>query len=892
MSSEVSCVLCGAFLRTSRYRPTSPLCILHPRIIGHSYEGLPAWITTEYVGAKGTAPAFDLDDPQLEIWDNALSSMVRLDSSYQIGRARERQCLKQQVPCKPCYLMHYECWGLFKIVAVKLGVQESDLPLYQCHLYRAFDAAAYDGGNLIWPHSYHLTPEEVLAYRFFRPGAAYSYLEPHGLDHIGYSELQVATPHVYYREPAKHKDILAERANINIPDFLPLPVELTHKVLCCLPGTDIIALSKMKSFKTLQVPDFVWKSQFDLGAELGFLVQPHFMTDVAETTWQAKYLFTKKIISENYRAAANLKRRWDIFTSLVHKLRDTDNCDEANIYDLDPEGPREFGYNVDQDQALVCQSLPQKLHPGDTNGILHSEGVKIRAGGNLKRFVTTGMYVSYTGAGKLRFVSGFRFLPGGEKLGLINPEDEEYVHLQKAMASTQVIWVATSKYGIRNITIVPRGIDYLFENLEDVYVNRKMLIIKPEGIEISKFAVTVGLSEITSLCIYSPNFINGGDLDRQEWFVQRYSWSPTIPPIFSKHRMDIDHDSFCGHLNYITERARHEAACLDHIVFANLSAVRFTCWLGTRLEICGIGVFIEGKETPLVIGTKTDFSTDAAIEKDEAIISLELLIGGKDSLPVGLSVRTDRGVAFHFIIPNLPQKPRKHTLDVGKDKEIVGIFAGFNGSLSNSPIFQILALGTISSGRRSLPTNETETRARKTPSNPQLRLWNESTDGPCPKDILLNDKHHLGYFISTAPLANCKSLECYVQDNHYGYCITGICLSYGKEADSPQQCPAVLGHLSSTATKNILEIEADRGEYIVAVDVYIRKVKLAPNLEFSLAVVGIVFWTSSRRKISCGKCQAEYASKVLPLRTSIEEDFVLKWIYSRNVDYLTNVKEF
>ncbi|KAF3291452.1 hypothetical protein TWF970_000665 [Orbilia oligospora] len=772
MSSEVSCVLCGAFLRTSRYRPTSPLCILHPRIIGHSYEGLPAWITTEYVGAKGTAPAFDLDDPQLEIWDNALSSMVRLDSSYQIGRARERQCLKQQVPCKPCYLMHYECWGLFKIVAVKLGVQESDLPLYQCHLYRVFDAAAYDGGNLIWPHSYHLTPEEVLAYRFFRPGVAYSYLEPHGLDHIGYSELQVATPHVYYREPAKHKDILAERANINIPDFLPLPVELTHKVLCYLPGTDIIALSKMKSFKTLQVPDFVWKSQFDLGAELGFLVQPHFMTDGAETTWQAKYLFTKKIISENYRSAANLKRRWDIFASLVHKLRDTDNCDEANIYDLDPEGPaREFGYNVDQDQALVCQSLPQKLHSGDTNGTLHSEGVKIRADGNLKRFVTTGMYVSYTGAGKLRFVSGFRFLPGGEKLGLINPEDEEYIHLQMAMASTQVIWVATSKYGIRSITVVPRGVDYLFENLEDAYVNRKMLIIKPEG-------------------------------------------------------------------------------------------------------------------------AKTEFSTDAAIEKDEAIISLELLIGGKDSLPVGLSVRTDRGVAFHFMIPNLPQKPRKHTLDVGKDKDIVGIFAGFDGSLSNSPIVQLLALGTISSGRRSLPTVETETRARKTPSNPQLRLWNESIDGPCPKDILLNDKHHLGYFISTAPLANCKSLECYVQDNHYGYCITGICLSYGKEADSPQQCPAVLGHLSSTATKNIFEIEADRGEYIVAVDVYIRKIKLAPNLEFSLAVVGIVFWTSSRRKISCGKCQAEYASKVLPLRTSIEEDFVLKWIYSRNIDYLTNVKEF
>ncbi|KAF3262365.1 hypothetical protein TWF192_007039 [Orbilia oligospora] len=497
-------------------------------------------------------------------------------------------------------------------------------------MHSAFDAAAYDGGNLIWPHSYHLTPEEVLAYRFFRPGAAYSYLEPHGLDHIGYSELQVATPHVYYREPAKHKDILAERANINIPDFLPLPVELTHKVLCYLPGTDIIALSKMKSFKTLQVPDFVWKSQFDLGSELGFLVQPHFMIDAAETTWQAKYLFTKKIISENYRSAANLKRRWDIFTSLVHKLRDTDNCDEANIYDLDPEGPaREFGYNVDQDQALVCQSLPQKLHPGDTNRGLHCEG----------------MYVSYTGAGKLRFVSGFRFLPGGEKLGLINPEDEEYVHLQMAMASTQVIWVATSKYGIRS-------------------------------------------------------------------------------------------------------------------------------------------VFIEGKETPLVIGTKTDFSTDAAIEKDEAIISLELLIGGKDSLPVGLSVRTDRGVAFHFIIPNLPQKPRKHTLDVGKDKEIVGIFAGFNG------------------------------------------------------------------------------------------------------------CPAVLGHLSSTATKNTFEIESDRGEYIVAVDVYIRKIKLAPNLEFSLAVVGIVFWTSSRRKISCGKCQAEYASKVLPLRTSIEEDFVLKWIYSRNIDYLTNIKEF
>ncbi|KAK6515185.1 hypothetical protein TWF506_007530 [Arthrobotrys conoides] len=637
MNSEVSCVLCGAFLRISRYRPTSPLCILHPRIIGHSYESPPAWITSEYVATKGTASAFSLDDPQLEIWDNALSEMVRLDPSYQIGRARENQCLKEQVSCKPCYLMHYECWGLFKIVAVRLGVKESELPQYQCYLYRAFEAAAYDGGNLIWPHNYHLTPEEALAYRLFRPGESFNYIEPHGLDHIGYSELQVAPPQVYYREPAKHKDILAERANINIPDFLPLPVELTQKVLCYLPGTDIITLSKMKSIKTLQVPDFVWKSQFELGAELGFLVQPHFMATEADITWRAKYLFTKKIVSENHRAAANLKRRWDIFTNLVHRLRDTHNCDEANIYDSDPEGSaKQFGFNVDQDQALVCQSLPQRL--GDINGTSHSEGVKIQAYGSLKRFVTTGMYVSYTGAGKLRFVSGFRFLPGGEKLGLINAEDEEYIHLKTATANTQALWVATSKCGIRSISVVPREVNYVFERLDDVHVNRKALVIKSEGIEITKFAVTVGLSEITSLCIYSPNFINGGDLDRQQWFIQRYSWSPTIPPTFLRHRMDIDHDSFCGHLNYITERARYEAAPLEHIVFTNLSVIRFTCWLGSRLEICGIGVFVEGKDTPLLLGAKTELSTDAAIEKDEAIISLELLIGGKDALPVGISV--------------------------------------------------------------------------------------------------------------------------------------------------------------------------------------------------------------------------------------------------------------
>ncbi|KAK6522760.1 hypothetical protein TWF281_002196 [Arthrobotrys megalospora] len=44
--------------------------------------------------------------------------------------------------------------------------------------------------------------------------------------------------------------------------------------------------------------------------------------------------------------------------------------------------------------------------------------------GSLK---ATGVMVSYVGSGNMRFVSGLRFLPGGERIGIINLEDE--VHL-------------------------------------------------------------------------------------------------------------------------------------------------------------------------------------------------------------------------------------------------------------------------------------------------------------------------------------------------------------------------------------------------------------------------------------------------------------------------------
>ncbi|KAK6499920.1 hypothetical protein TWF481_010276 [Arthrobotrys musiformis] len=651
-------------------------------------------------------------------------------------------------------------------------------------------------------------------------------------------------------------------------------------------------LSNMKSIKTLQVPDFVWKSQFEPGAELGFLVQPHFMTTVEETTWRAKYLFTKKIITENHKIAANLKRRWDLSADLIHKIRDTRNCEEANIYDVEPDALTDrFGFNVDRDQVLVCQSLPQRIT--DANGSFRSTGVKIQADGCLKRLVAKGMYVSYIGSGKLRFVSGFRFLPGGEKLGLINAEDEEYVqlHTPTSYSSTLVMWVATSEYGVRGISVAPLGIDYAFERYDDVYVNRKMLKTNSSGIEIEKFVITVGLSEVTSLCIYSKNFINGGDLERQEWFIQRYSWSPTIPPTFSKYPIDVNHDIFCGNLNYITEQARREAAALDHIMFNERPVIRFTCWLGSNSEIYGIGILVEGEDKPLVMGKTTEFSTDAALEKGEVITSLDIFLGGRECLPVGVSLNTSRGVAFHFIIPNLADAPRKHSLEARSRTEIVGLFAGFTRAFSKTPLSQLLALGIITSLVKGPSTVEEDRGSRKFPSNPQLRLWNEATDGPCPRDILWNSQQHLGYFISTAPVANCKLLECYVQDNHHGYRITGICVSYGKEPDSLQQAPMVLGRLSSAATKTIFEIESDRGEYIVAADVYIKSIKMSSTVEPPLAVTGIVFWTSSRRKISCGKCQAEYASKVLPLRTSIEEDFILKWIYSTNIDYLTNVKD-
>ncbi|KAK6356110.1 hypothetical protein TWF718_000485 [Orbilia javanica] len=897
MNSEVLCVLCGSFLRTSRYRPTSPLWILHPRIIGHAYEGPATWTTTEYVGTKGTTAAFNVAEPKLEIWDNSLAGMITLDSSYQIGRSREVQCSRELLPCKPCYLMHNECWGLFKIVAGKLGVKESELPLYQNYLYRAFSAAPYDGGNLVWPHGYNLLPEEALMYRIFRFNSSYSYGEPHGLDHVGYSELQVASPrtYMYYgNSPSPHKEILAEQGSINIPDFLPLPLELTHKVLCYLSGADITTLSEIKSIKTLQIPDLVWKSQFNLEAELGFLIQPHYMATAADTTWRAKYLFTKKIITENHREAANLKRRWDIFASLVHRVRDTEDSDEANIYDLDLEDSKQFAYKiVDRDQAFVCQSLPEKST--DSNGSASSDGVKIRGHGELKHIVTTGMCVSYTGAGKLRFVSGFRFLPSGERLGLINAQDEVFVQLSSPTATIQTMWVATSKYGIRSISVAREGVDYEFEKFDDVYVNRKMFKSGSEGIEILKFAITVGVSEVTSLHIDSPDFICGGDLDRQELFLQRYSWSPTIPPVFSsKRRIDIDHNLFRGHLNYITERARFESASLEYVIFTELTVVRFTCWLGSNFEICGVGVFVEGKDSPFLMGKMTELSTDTIIEKGEAIVSLELYTGGKDQLPVGISVHTDRGVAFRFMAPRILRPPDKHILNAGEGKEIVGFFGGFDGSGSGAPLFRLLAIGIITSTRESLstPSSETETITRQQPSNPQLRIWDEATNGPCPKDLLSNQQPHLGYFVSTAPLANCKYLECYFQDGHYGYRLTGIRLGYGKEAGSPQQGPTVLGRLSRPSTKNVFEIESDWGEYIVAVDVYIKKAKLAPMLaDVTLAVVGIAFWTSSQRKITCGKCQAEYATKVLPLRTSIEEDLILKWIYSKDIDYLTNVKE-
>ncbi|EPS43409.1 hypothetical protein H072_2658 [Dactylellina haptotyla CBS 200.50] len=900
--SGVSCSLCGVALRLERYRGlvTNDLWILHPKITGHAYGPDTSWTKGEFVGCIGAIRYLlpDSPRPQIEIRDANLGYNVTLGSEFQFGRATETRYGPLEVPPKPCYPIHNGCWELLKLVAKKLGMDQTSS--FQNRLYQILNAAAYDGSHLLWPHNYDLSSEELVrtqaGRRYHNNYEDTSYMDSISLQCL--ESLRVRNPladHPYFVDQTEVLD--KHDLTLNIPDFLPLPLEITHKVLSFLPGSEIVHLNKIKSNKTLQVPDYIWKSQFQLGGELGFVIDPRFSKDKPGTLWYPRYLFAKEALSESPLASKNLKRRWGIFSNLVHKIIDTDYSIPCNISpfdnDEDIESRSKFLDGLYY-QDLEIRVMPQRELEDDLGPLL-CDGVKTISYGdvNVQHFQTTGVNISYTGEGRLRFISGFQFQPGNEIVGLINSNDSVYVSFRASSPTLIVLWIARSNYGIHSILTSELGYEPVFPPIDSLSVTRRFLETGPDGIKVTDFYIGMGTSEITELGIRSPQIKDREGLERQEWFIQSYSWSPNVPPVFSNRYIEIDHYSFCGGNIYTDKSLRRYAPPLQYILFAEEKITRFGCWFNFDRQICGIGFFPKETDTPLIIGTSTKLSMDVVLEENDILTSIDFVTEGLGGPVVGLTVHSTSGEVFHFLLSrsNPSRKNRKNVLSVESGRQIAGIFGGFWDE-DNPRNPRLTALGIITSHRKTPPTTQIKPNTVGRAGNPVFQIEKTFTDGTLPRELVpnLNDP----FLTSSATLYNCSSIDCYILEDQFDSQITGLGVHYGEDTEiqNTRRRPATLGRICGRKLmKSSFDVQTDQGEYITAVNVFIKKIYVPRFSKQPIRVIGMVFWTSTKRKMSFGKCDVEYATKVIYMRTNIENDLAIKWIYSEDFDYVLNWKD-
>ncbi|KAK6544793.1 hypothetical protein TWF694_001476 [Orbilia ellipsospora] len=534
--------------------------------------------------------------------------------------------------------------------------------------------------------------------------------------------------------------------------------------------------------------------------------------------------------------------------------------------------------NGSYDSGLAIRVLQQaETIERSGSGPSYCDGVITTSCGNIGPFKTTGMRISYIGEGKLRFVSGFRFLPGGEPIGLINDQDISYVPLSATRSKTLVLWVLSSNHGIRDIITTEMGIEPGFSNVSDSIITRRFLGTGPDGIHVKDFYIGLGISEVTEIGIRSPNIKDREGLDREEWFLQSYSWTPRIPPTFLRRDIQLDHYSFVGESMYSNRQERKRAPPMQYAVFDDKKISRLGCWLNSNHEICGMSFFLEASDNPLVIGSTTELSVDTAIGDDDILTSIDIFMHGENGPIISLIVR---------IFSAIPIAPPSETNDKSSEPRLSSL-----GIITSHNISRI----AIETGSRlkdkSIVRNLDSYLVPETIKNPRFQSLDD-IEGPMSRlHFLKAVKGKQPLFVSTSRLVNCCAIDCYVQDNPYQYRITGLCIHHDKDPDQPQsgQQPITLGSICRRGlTKTTFNIHSDEGEYIIAINIYMGRMPLRTTEETGTHVVGIFIWTSNDRKLSVGRCNVDAAMKVYYLRSPIDDDLAIQWVFTGHFDYVFN----
>ncbi|KAK6523807.1 hypothetical protein TWF281_001775 [Arthrobotrys megalospora] len=817
-------------------------------------------------------------------------------SKYVSATRTDRMSLSSFFP------LHQPCWDIFASVMETMDLQDHAEVI--SIFYEMANVASYDYFSILWPHQYGGIENY---WRFTKTPSYYRFIP----DDLLYFEANPAPTSCHQEIKNKLDDLDGVGSSggvpgilMSLPDILPLPIELSEKVLSYLSLKDILGFQQIKCERQMELPNRFWKAFFHPTAELGYLgfldadcgkSSSYFPLDPDQRAMSYRWAAVAHEFSSSLPSLRNRQRIWNICVSLINMIRDTKIYQELNLTEYSaPMTQRE----ANDPCGLVFRALPQRIFPDTEYSVYPFDGVKTITRGRSTTLQTSSICISYIGEGSMRFVSGIRFLPSGFCMGRVGPTWEEksirFDSGNEEQEKQLVLWVAGNQHGLVDLAVtdsqsaVPQWNNT--GNLLNAAVTRRFFRSSSQGINITSVYVGMEISRLAEIGIWSTAIANARCLDPQELFIQRNLWGSnsllateglnlnvgTYYQYVEAPVVGLDVPPRPGSFNEFIYRPTRDTSAfypLHSIYFGTEKVMRFTCWTNIRRDITAIEIVTKEREShPYLLGNRGTTSNDFLIdwENGEKIDSLEILSDRNAGVICGLELHTSSGRQFRL---NSWPELDVISIKIGFGLENGQRIAGLYGRLTVSSRPSLQSLGVVSSTADATEIQATPRILHSKPENPQM--------GPPETGIWIQTGcvryEDYGHFESYISLSSLESLTAYTRIIETPYeetsrtSVVGFLATYRDNFDASQKSlPKIWGQIADADAGAKTLTHLCEGEYIAGVE-----------LRYLKYLVGLKLSTSMGRDIYLGNYDEGGLEKTLALTG--EE--LLVWEYNHERGY-------
>ncbi|KAK6352276.1 hypothetical protein TWF730_009106 [Orbilia blumenaviensis] len=627
---------------------------------------------------------------------------------------------------------------------------------------------------------------------------------------------------------------------------------------------------------------------FGFQERLGFL--RYQKNDTSIDSWYQLFVVASRLTKRQDLNVDNRRRIWylcaDLFVMVMHnRIQEPTEIENAGeTYILQTE---------DRTAFLAVGATSQLRLEAPTL----IDGTATKFSGTIDNITASGMNVSYKGDTRLRFVSGFEFLPSGEAIGNINRFDSRFVSFKpRAPTETLIMHVAANNYGIVDISVVssdspdPEPIWIGKSHLEGCAIKRwNMGPVWPRTTAfISQMIVELNSFSITSLQILRPSFIVASAVPAEQKFINQYFWKPHLPILNAN--MSLNHESFyqSSNLHFRLQDNPHpnpEFSPIEYIGGFETIA-RLSLWVsGLHNDICAIQIYrVESGLIPFVVGKPTGAATDIFINSSggEYISGMSITVVKDSGQISGLSFSTSYNRKFNICCPVCDAGEREEAktriVDLApnnkENTKIVGLYCRFGQRRTETTLLDIGVITVKLDRETQRPRRPI---AGLEPANAQLVPSLKPRAGVFQEWPVGCDWK----FTAETSLAGCKKVMASFQPQTPSR-LSGIVLFYSNTEYT--SIPKVLGHIGHTSKVHTLNIFSGQ-EIITKIKVFYKT--LQGHSQKPMLTVGMKIQLTKGDEHSSydlGDCEGAGDGHVEDL--DILESDLIYWEYTEFADRL------